>query len=190
MVNTKLERHFTGPHTLLNEVSAFLYIYIDFYTRLLRIYVHVCVYVCEFCFFFVAEEGQVELQEAVKLWSKRDRESLMNNQSERKRTSSKREEGEESTEESVVDKEYFTVVVDNNNHRRPTRSLRHWKVADGMIGISVQRKACSYKNLNLPNTSSFCDCRYKEEENGGWEKFRYGWEQWNLIGHKLNNPLW
>ena len=155
MVNTKLEHHFTGPHAFLNEVSAFLYIYIDFYTRLLRIYVHVCVYVCEFCFFFVAEEGQVELQEAVKLWSKRDRESLMNNQSERKRTSSKREEGEESTEESVGDEEYSTVVIDDNNHCRPARSSRHWKVANEMIGVSIPRKARSCKNLNLPNTSLF-----------------------------------
>ena len=113
----------------------------------------------------------MELQEAVKLRSKRDRESLMNNRSKRKRTSSKREEGEESTEESVgdeEDEEYSTVVVDDNNHRRPARSSRHWKVADEMIGVFVPRKARSCKNRkNLPNTSSFCDCRYKEEENGG-----------------------
>ena len=98
--------------------------------------------------FFVAEEGQVELQEAVKLWSKRDRELLINNWSKRKRTSSKREEGEESPKESdgdEEDEEYSTVI----------------------IGVSVLRKARCCKNLNLPNTSSFCDCRYKEEENGG-----------------------
>nr|POF06343.1 hypothetical protein CFP56_44673 [Quercus suber] len=88
----------------------------------------------------------MELQEAVKLWSKRDRESLMNNRSKRKRTSSKQEEGEESTEESIgdefaEDEEYSTVVVDDNNHRRSARSLRHWKVADEMIGVSVSRKA-------------------------------------------------
>ena len=76
-------------------------------------------------FLFVAEEGQVELQEAVKLRSKRDRESLMNNRSKRKRTSSKREEGEESTEESVGDEEYSTVVIDDDNHRQPARSSRH-----------------------------------------------------------------
>ena len=63
-------------------------------------YVFVCMYV-NFVF-FVAEEGQVELQEAVKLWSKRDRELLINNWSKRKRTSSKREEGEESTEERIL----------------------------------------------------------------------------------------
>ena len=28
MLNTKLERHLAGPHTLLHEVSAFIYIYI------------------------------------------------------------------------------------------------------------------------------------------------------------------
>ena len=120
--------------------------------------------------FFVAEEGQVELQEAVKLWSKRDRELLINNWSKRKRTSSKREEGEESPKESdgdEEDEEYSTVIIDDNNHCRPVRSSRHWKVADEMIGVSVPRKARSCKNLNLPNTSSFCDCRYKEEENGG-----------------------
>ena len=97
----------------------------------------------------------MELQEAVKLRSKRDRESLMNNRSKRKRTSSKREEGEESTEKSVRDEEYSTVVIDNNNHRQPARSLRHWKVADEMIDVSIPRKARSCKNLNLPNTSSF-----------------------------------
>ena len=47
MVNTKLERHFTGPHALLNEVSAFLYIYIlifiqDCYEFM---YMFVCMYV-------------------------------------------------------------------------------------------------------------------------------------------------
>ena len=131
-------------------------------------YVFVCMYV-NFVF-FVAEEGQVELQEAVKLWSKRDRELLINNWSKRKRTSSKREEGEESPKESdgdEEDEEYSTVIIDDNNHCRPARSSRHWKVADEMIGVSVPRKARSCKNLNLPNTSSFCDCRYKEEENGG-----------------------
>ncbi|KAK7848330.1 protein time for coffee [Quercus suber] len=106
------------------------------------------------------EEGQVELQEAVKLRSKRDRESLMNNRSKRKRTSSKREEGEESTEESVGDEEYeeySTVVVDNNNHRRTARSSRHWKAADEMIGVSVPRKARSssakraHENLVIAN---------------------------------------
>ena len=81
----------------------------------------------------------------VKLQSKRDRESLMNNQSKRKRTSSKREE----------DEEYSTVVVDDNNHYQPARSSRHWKVADKMIGVFVPRKAHSCKNLNLPNTLSF-----------------------------------
>ena len=40
-------------------------------------YVFVCMYV-NFVF-FVSEEGQVELQEAVKLRSKRDRELLINN---------------------------------------------------------------------------------------------------------------
>ncbi|XP_075641382.1 protein TIME FOR COFFEE isoform X1 [Castanea sativa] len=91
------------------------------------------------------EEGQVELQEAVKFRSKRDRESLMNNRSKRKRTSSKREEGEESTEESVGDEEdeEYSTVVDDHNHRRPARSSRHWKVADEMIGVSVPRKARS-----------------------------------------------
>ena len=73
----------------------------------------------------------------------------MNNQSKRKRTSSKQEEGEEE------DEEYSIVVVDDNNHCRPARSSRHWKVADKMIGISILRKAHSYKNLNLPNTSLF-----------------------------------
>ena len=85
----------------------------------------------------------------VKLRSKRDRESLMNNRSKRKRTSSKREEGEEE------DEEYSTVVVDDNNHCRPVRSSRHWKVTDEMIDVSVPKKAHSCKNLNLPNTSPF-----------------------------------
>ena len=115
-----------------------------------------CLCVCMWIsFLFVAEEGQVELQEAVKLRSKRDRESLMNNRSKRKRTSSKWEEGEESTEKSVGDEEYSTVVIDDNNHRQPARSSRHWKVADEMIDVSIPRKARSCKNLNLPNTSSF-----------------------------------
>ena len=90
----------------------------------------------------------------VKLQSKRDRESLMNNQSKRKRTSSKREE----------DEEYSTVVVDDNNHCQPARSSRHWKVTDEMIGVSVPRKAHSCKNLNLPNTSSFLVHNFVFEE--------------------------
>ena len=109
-----------------------------------------CFCVCMWIsFLFVVEEGQVELQEAMKLRSNRDQESLMNNRSKRKRTSSKWEEWEEE------DEEYSTVVIDDNNHCRPARSSRHWKVADEMIGVSVPRKARSCKNLNLPNTSSF-----------------------------------
>ena len=109
-----------------------------------------CLCVCMWILFlFVAKEGQVELQEAVKLRSKRDRESLMNNQSKRKRINFKWEEGEEE------DEEYSTVVVDENNHCRPARSSRHWKVANEMIGVSVPRKAYCCKNLNLPNTSLF-----------------------------------
>lgn len=98
----------------------------------------------------VAEEGQLELQETVRLRdraSKRDRDrELLKNRSKRRRGPS-REGGEESTEESVgeeeeeEDEEEFQV---SDNHRRnfpPARGSRQWKVADKMIGVPVPRKA-------------------------------------------------
>lgn len=102
------------------------------------------------------EEGQVELQEAVRLRNKkdrdrdRDRELLMSNRNKRRR-GSKREEEEESTEESVGDEEeeeeeYDAAAADDNSHRRnfpPKRTARHWKVGDEMIGVSFPRKARS-----------------------------------------------
>ncbi len=103
----------------------------------------------------VAEEGQVELQEAVRSRNKkerdrdRDRELLMSNRNKRRR-GSKREEEEDSTEESVGDEEeeeeYDAAAADDNSHRRnfpPKRTARHWKVGDEMIGVSFPRKARS-----------------------------------------------
>jgi hypothetical protein len=104
----------------------------------------------------VAEEGQVELQETVRLRdraSKRDRDrELLKSRSKRRRGPNSREGGEESTEESVGEEEEeeeedeeeeFQV---SDNHRRnfpPARGSRQWKGADKMIGVPVPRKARS-----------------------------------------------
>ncbi|KAE8009727.1 hypothetical protein FH972_006148 [Carpinus fangiana] len=101
------------------------------------------------------EEGQVELQETVRLRdraSKRDRDRELLKSRSKRRRGPNREGGEESTEESVGEEEEeeeddeeeeFQV---SDNHRRnfpPARGSRQWKVADKMIGVPVPRKARS-----------------------------------------------
>ncbi|KAI4301252.1 hypothetical protein L6164_034547 [Bauhinia variegata] len=117
-----------------------------------------------------SEEGQVELQETVRLRAvtcKRDRDRDRDRDSSsnrgKRRRASHREEGEQSTEESVGNEDDYVVEdvsrmlspntassISDQNHRRsfPTsRPLRPtpppWKVADEMIGVPVPRKARS-----------------------------------------------
>ncbi|KAJ7972789.1 Protein TIME FOR COFFEE [Quillaja saponaria] len=117
------------------------------------------------------EEGQLELQEAVRLRDRRnkrgkdrdrDRDSLSRS---KRRRGSHREEWEESTEESVGNEDEYEVEdagvarmlspntassASDQNHRRrirQSRPLRHappvWNVADEMIGASVPRRTRS-----------------------------------------------
>ncbi|XP_061341373.1 protein TIME FOR COFFEE-like [Gastrolobium bilobum] len=85
-----------------------------------------------------SQEGQVELQETVRLKAKRDRDSFKR----RRACNSHRTENESVGNEQQQHCETASSISDQN-HRRISTALRPWNITDEMIGATVPRKARS-----------------------------------------------